>query len=92
MSRKALLIPHNMYKSFTLLNAEECGRLFMAIFDYDMNGTVTEFDDLALEILFMQFRNILDYNREHYSEICRKRSEVAKKRWEKLKDAESEEI
>ena len=90
MKRKALLIPHNMYRSFTLLSAEECGRLFMAIFEYDINGTVTEFEDLALEILFMQFKNILDYNSEHYDEICRKRSEIAKKRWERLKEDECE--
>ncbi len=88
MKRKALLIPHNMYRSFTLLSNEECGRLFMAVLDYDINGTVTEFDDLALEILFMQLKNVLDYNRVHYDEVCQKRSEVAKKRWEKLKESD----
>ncbi len=89
MKHKALLIPHNMYKSFCLLSAEDCGKLFMAIFDYDLNGNITEFDDLALKILLFQFINILDYNREHYEEICRKRSDVAKKRWESLKKEET---
>lgn len=83
MKPKALLIPHNLYSSFRLLTDEECGKLFKAVFDYDVTGQEAEFEDVALTILYIQLKNILDYNHDRYEKICKKRSEIAKKRWDK---------
>ncbi len=83
MKPKSLLIPHNMYDAFKLLNNEECGILIKALFEYDVHGQETEFEDVALQILYIQLKNVLDYNHRRYEEICHKRSEIAKKRWER---------
>ncbi len=86
MKNKAMLLHHNMIDSVMILSDEECGKLFKALFLYDVCGFLPEFEDIALRIVFTQFKSTLDMNRERYEAICQKRSENAKKRWEKFRN------
>lgn len=90
MKNKAMLLHHNMIDSVMILSDEECGKLFKALFLYDVCGFDPEFEDIALRIVFAQFKNALDSNRERYESICNKRSENAKKRWEKIRNSNND--
>lgn len=85
--RQALLIHYDFYDIFIYLNDEEAGKLFKAVFEYDMNNVLPEFEDRLLETCFRQIRHSLDRNSAHYEEICFRRSEAAKKKWERLKNS-----
>lgn len=43
--KKALLLHHDFARMFRLLSDEEVGKLIKAALDYDIKGTLTEFDD-----------------------------------------------
>ncbi len=83
--RKAILLHHDFYDMFCLLNDDELGKILRAIYEYDLNGVFPVFDDRTLEICYLQIRRFLDRNNAHYDEICLKRSEAAKRKWERLK-------
>ncbi|MBQ3137029.1 MAG: hypothetical protein IJB74_06045 [Clostridia bacterium] len=84
--RKAVLLHYDFYDMFLLLTDEEIGKLIKAAFEYDMNGVLPDFNDRMLENCFMQIRRFLDRNSAHYDEVCFRRSEAAKKKWEKFKN------
>lgn len=81
--KKSLLLHHDFYRMFKLLTEEEAGRLIMAVFEYEVNGVMTEFDDRLLSACYIRITECLDRNNERYDEIRLKRIEAARKRWEK---------
>ncbi len=81
--KKALLLHHDFYRMFKLLTEEEAGRLIMAVFEYDINGVVTEFEDRLMTACYIRITECLERNNERYDDIRLKRIEAAKKRWEK---------
>lgn len=81
--KKALLLHHDFYRMFKLLTEEEAGRLIMAVFEYDINGVVTEFEDRLLMSCFLRMKDSVDAYNVKYEETCQKRIEAARKRWEK---------
>ena len=83
--RQALLLHYDFYDMFSLLTDEEAGKLFRAAFEYDINNILPNFEDRMLETCFRQIRHSLDRNHAHYEEVCFRRSEAAKRKWEKLK-------
>lgn len=84
MNQKALILHYNFYETVKMLSDHEAGALFKALFDYDINGTEPVFEDRTVLIVFLQMKNLLDSNREKYEQMCKKRSENAKKRWQTL--------
>lgn len=85
MKNKATLLLHSFDELISCLTDEEAGRLLKAIFDYDIRGESTEFEDRALMFLYIQIRNTLDTNKEHYEKVCDVRRKNIQKRWEKPK-------
>ncbi|MBE6773080.1 MAG: hypothetical protein E7544_02530 [Ruminococcaceae bacterium] len=85
MDINALLIHKDHYDAIRLLNDEEAGIILKAIFEYFISGTEPEFEDRALNILFLQLKKFCDTNRKRYEEVCKKKSENARKRWDAYK-------
>ena len=81
--KKALLLHHDFYRMFKLLTEEEIGRLIMAVFEYDINGVITDFDDRLMVSCFLRLKDSIDTYNVKYEETCQKRIEAARKRWEK---------
>lgn len=90
MKNKAILIHLDYDETFHLLSDEDAGILIKAIFDYEARKTEPEFDNLVLTVVFKQIKSFLDSNRARYKDVCKKRSENAKKRWESLTKAEED--
>lgn len=81
--KKALLLHHDFYRMFKLLTEEEAGRLLMAVFEYDINGVIVDFDDRLLTSCFLRLKDSIDTYNVKYEDTCQKRIEAARKRWEK---------
>lgn len=86
--KKAMLIHHDFLHTFRLLTYEEIGRLIMAAMEFDIDGTVTEFDDRMMNACYYRLTECLKRNSDKYEEITQKRIEAAKKRWERLNQSE----
>lgn len=81
MKNKAIVLLHSFDELISCLTDEEAGRLLKAIFDYDIRGNTTEFEDRAVMFLYKQICNCLDTHKTHYKKVCNERKKSAEKRW-----------
>lgn len=88
--KKSFLLYIERKKELALLTDAQAGQLFKAIFEYVDSGTETEFSDLAMALIFSVFKSQIDAAAEKYGEICKKRAEGQRRRWEKQKKQDSE--
>ena len=86
MGNKSFIIYDNDLKSVAMLPTSKIGKLFYAVIQYRLNGTLPDFgSDLALKILFNQIKDHIDMNEEKYEEIRQTKVKAAKARWQKEK-------
>jgi hypothetical protein len=62
------IIYNSFYEPIKSLSDEQLGKLFRAIFNYTINGEVTQDNDIL--IAFMFIKNQLDIDNEKYQKIC----------------------
>ena len=71
-------------ESLNFLTDKQAGCLFHAIADYRLEGKEPDFGkDSTLKVLFHQITQHIEINEEKYKALSIKRSEAAKKRWNK---------
>ncbi len=83
--KKSFLIYLDWENLLKPMTKEQVGELFCAVFDYNKNGVVPEFEDKLLSGVFSFMQSRFDDDKEKYEKICQRNSEYAKKRWEKAK-------
>ena len=77
---KALMLYFDNRDLFEFLNDSEFRALVMALFDYGETGRLPDKGlDRTVMMLFTQMKKRVDWDRERYDEMCRKRSEAGKK-------------
>jgi len=85
MEKESFILYSSFYEPIKALKNEQLGRLLRAIFNYTINGEITQEDDIL--IAFMFIKNEIDKNNDKWQEEKRKRSEAGKKgmasRWNK---------
>lgn len=63
-----------------ILDAENFKSFFDAVFNYAQDGEIPpEFDSQTVQVFFDSFATKLNMDNERYQDVCRKRSEAAKK-------------
>lgn len=78
---KKSFILHNDYQDyFALLSREERGDLIMAVFDYNRNGVLPDFDGSIL-MAFTMIRNQIERDALRYEARCERNKENIAKRW-----------
>ena len=82
--KKSFILYADYIKHIRRLSDEDAGRLFKAIFDYVNEGKLPDLDGMAA-MAFSFIANQLDTDLQKYEDICRKRAENIKKRWDKVK-------
>lgn len=85
--KKSFILYADYIKHIGKLSDEDAGRLFKAIFDYVNEGELPDLDGMAA-MAFSFIANQLDTDLQKYETVCKKRSESAKRRWQKNDDAE----
>ena len=84
--KNGLLLYYDLKDVFAYLTDEEAGKMIKAVFDYEIDGVVTEFDDRMMASTYKRITDHLDRNKKKYENICEQRRQAAFIRWEKEKD------
>lgn len=87
MKKESFILYNSFYEPIKTLKNEQLGKLFRAIFNYTMNGEITQ--DTEIMIAFMFIKNQIDIDTKKWEEEKKGRSEAGKKgmasRWGKKK-------
>ena len=78
MTKRSFILYHDYAPQFYRLSDEQCGKLIKAIFAYEISGECPKLSSAAA-MAFGFIQNALDENRKKFKDICKKRSEAAKK-------------
>ena len=81
--RKSLLIHHDLYPVIEMLTDEEAGLILKALFAYDVDGEITEFQDRMLQSTYMRITEGLDRNKVKYEKTAERNRKSALLRWNK---------
>lgn len=74
-------------ESVRFLAKEEVAELFIALTEYRLADTIPDFgDNRTLKVLFHQITKHISINEKKYEELCKRNSEIAKKRWQNSKN------
>ncbi len=83
MGKYSFIINHDHESIIDALSDDQAGKLFRMLFAYSKRSETNSCDDQMVNIAFAGIRGFIDSNREKYDEICKKRSEAAKARYNK---------
>lgn len=75
--KDSFVMYNSFYEPIKTLKNEQLGKLLRAIFDYTINGEITQ--DSEIIVPFMFIKNQLDMDLKKWQDIKRKRSEAGKK-------------
>ena len=87
MRKDGFIIYLSFYPPIKSLSDEQLGRLFRAIFEWQMNGNADVSDDIAMAFAFFVERFKAD--REKYEETCERRKEAINSRWSQERECQS---
>ena len=88
--RKSFLVYYDWENFLEPMTKEQIGELLLAMFDYNKNGVVPEFENTYLTGIFGFMKSRFDDDNEKYIKVCERNSEIATKRWEKEKQSKNE--
>lgn len=78
--KNSFIVYYDLEKQTLLLSDEQMGKLFRAMFAYEVRGECPNFDNDQMLLMTFQFvKTTLDINREKYIETCHTNSENGKK-------------
>lgn len=80
--KKSFVLYYDLDDVFGFLTDEEAGKLIKAVFAYELRAEETVFEDRMMQSSYKRITDNLERNRIRYEEICSKRKEAAKKRYE----------
>lgn len=84
--KKSFVLYHDYWEWFKLLTDEELGKLLRAIYLYEREQEMPKGLDIKLEMAFTMIKEALDRNRIKYEQVCNRNKEVAKLRWQKMRE------
>lgn len=77
MAKKSFILYHDQKEIIDELDDEQAGKLFKAIYEYNVNKKNTL--DGVLKLVFISFKKTFDRDEEKWEDITAKRSEAGKK-------------
>jgi hypothetical protein len=77
--KKSFILYKDVYSPVKSLSNEQLGRLFRAIFDYQIDGIEEVDEDIKMPFNFIL--NSFKADEEKYKEVCERNKRNAKKRW-----------
>lgn len=82
MKKESFLIYKEWYPIIKSLSDESLGKIFRAVFQYQIDGKVSDLEESTPEFMAFQFfRNQFDRDLQKYEDRCRKNSDNIRKRW-----------
>ena len=84
--KNGFLLYYDLKDVFSYLSDEEAGKMIKAVFDYEIDGIVTDFEDRMMKSTYKRITDHLDRNKKKYITICEQRRQAAFIRWQNEKD------
>lgn len=84
--KKAFVLYHDYWEFLKLLTDEEIGCLLRVIYMYEREQKLPEGLKPTIEMAFTMIKETLDRDRRKYEQVCNRNREVARVRWQKMKD------
>lgn len=81
MTKNSFVLQTRLKAVFAKLSDKQAGVLIKSIFNYADSGTVANFEDGMVGVVFEMVRQDIDYNNEKYNAVCEKRKAAIQKRW-----------
>lgn len=78
-NKKSFLLYVSSRVLFEMLSPEDCKKLILAIFDYNIDGKLLESESDVVKIAFEVMRQYMDENNERYEARCKANKENGKK-------------
>jgi len=75
MAKNSFVLQTRLSAVIAKLSDKQAGLLFKSIMNYAASGTVANFEDNAVSILFEIVKQDIDYAAQKYAETCQKRAE-----------------
>lgn len=85
MHKNSFVLQTGLNAVVAKLSDKQAGALFKGVLNYAANGTLSTFEDSAVDIVFEMVRQDIDYTSAKYERTCQKRKEAVQKRWSKKK-------
>ena len=73
--KKSFILYFDNEKQVNMLTNEQAGMLFKALFKFAKTGEETEFEDLAVSIVYGFISDSIRRDTEKYDKVCQKNSE-----------------
>lgn len=81
-SKKSFILYYDSQHLFNMLPDTQAGRLIKAIYEYEINGTIPNYDDdIAFKMAFTTIQLCLDREKEKYNNVCERNKRNIQKRW-----------
>lgn len=77
MAKKSFILYHDQKEVIDELDDEQAGKLFKAIYEYNVNKKITLTG--ALKLVFIPFKTSFDRNDAEWNDVAKKRSEAGKR-------------
>ena len=77
--KKGFIVHEKFYEQLSLLSHEECGRLFLALFEYHKTNQKPSGFSPLMEAVFICFRQAMDQDRITYEATCQRNKTNGKK-------------
>ena len=84
--KNGFLLYYDLKDVFAFLTDDEAGKMIKAVFEYEIDGALTDFEDRMMASTYKRITAHLDRNKKKYENICEQRRQAAFIRWEKEKD------
>ena len=81
--KKSFVLYYDHCPVFNMMTDEEVGKIVKAVFDYEIRGEITEFQDRMLQSTYMRITEGLDRNKVKYEKTAERNRKSALLRWNK---------
>lgn len=81
--KKSFVLYYDLCPVFNMMTDEEVGKIVKAVFDYEIRGEITEFQDRMLQSTYMRITEGLDRNKVKYEKTAERNRKSALLRWNK---------
>ena len=68
--KKSFVLYYDLCPVFNMMTDEEVGKIVKAVFDYEIRGEITEFQDRMLQSTYMRITEGLDRNKVKYEKTA----------------------
>ena len=84
--RPGVMLYFHLFDMLKLMDPQQVGEMMLALMAYARDGVEPQFQDLVMQIVWVNMKNASDVDKERYAERCKNAKAAIEKRWNKQED------